>query len=175
MQYAVDILSTQWDLLGVSINSSAPEPKSFKNVSLSLSLSIPAPPPPFFVVTLQPPEQQIVVGICCMMKKSKSKPMTQILERLCRFEYITVVIFPEDVILNEPVENWPLCDCLISFHSKGASSTRSRSKTHTVRHINENKPVLNDHRRQLCRVAAQSKTLWLPYLSRYVIVNHLII
>ncbi|XP_047671553.1 inositol hexakisphosphate and diphosphoinositol-pentakisphosphate kinase 2 isoform X4 [Tachysurus fulvidraco] len=66
-----------------------------------------------------PPERQIVVGICCMMKKSKSKPMTQILERLCKFEYITVVIFPEDVILNEPVEKWPLCDCLISFHSKG--------------------------------------------------------
>lgn len=68
---------------------------------------------------IQPPEQQIVVGICCMMKKSKSKPMTQILERLCRFEYITVVIFPEDVILNETVDKWPLCDCLISFHSKG--------------------------------------------------------
>ncbi|XP_047436448.1 inositol hexakisphosphate and diphosphoinositol-pentakisphosphate kinase 2 isoform X12 [Mugil cephalus] len=69
--------------------------------------------------TDSPPERQIVVGICCMMKKSKSKPMTQILERLCRFEYITVVIFPEDVILNEPVDKWPLCDCLISFHSKG--------------------------------------------------------
>ncbi|NXA36148.1 VIP1 kinase, partial [Eudromia elegans] len=66
-----------------------------------------------------PPERQIVVGICAMTKKSKSKPMTQILERLCKFEYITVVIIGEDVILNEPVENWPSCDCLISFHSKG--------------------------------------------------------
>lgn len=67
----------------------------------------------------QPPERQIVVGICAMTKKSKSKPMTQILERLCKFDYITVVIFPEEVILEEPVEKWPLCDCLISFHSKG--------------------------------------------------------
>lgn len=56
-----------------------------------------------------------------MMKKSKSKPMTEILERLCKFEYITVVIFPEEVILSEPVDKWPLCDCLISFHSKGLS------------------------------------------------------
>uniref|UniRef100_A0A8B9FKY1 Inositol hexakisphosphate and diphosphoinositol-pentakisphosphate kinase n=1 Tax=Amazona collaria TaxID=241587 RepID=A0A8B9FKY1_9PSIT len=54
-----------------------------------------------------------------MAKKSKSKPMKEILERLSMFKYITVVIFEEDVILNEPVENWPLCDCLISFHSKG--------------------------------------------------------
>ncbi|XP_063781977.1 inositol hexakisphosphate and diphosphoinositol-pentakisphosphate kinase 1 isoform X18 [Pseudophryne corroboree] len=66
-----------------------------------------------------PPERQIVVGICAMTKKSKSKPMTQILERLCKFEYITVVIMSEDIILNEPVEKWPVCDCLISFHSKG--------------------------------------------------------
>uniref|UniRef100_A0A8B9FSM8 Inositol hexakisphosphate and diphosphoinositol-pentakisphosphate kinase n=1 Tax=Amazona collaria TaxID=241587 RepID=A0A8B9FSM8_9PSIT len=80
--------------------------------------------PPIKLMSLQfrekdPPERQIVVGICAMTKKSKSKPMTQILERLCKFEYITVVIMGEDVILNEPVENWPSCDCLISFHSKG--------------------------------------------------------
>lgn len=67
-----------------------------------------------------------------MMKKSKSKPMTQILERLCRFEYITVVIFPEDVILNEPVDKWPLCDCLISFHSKG--TVPSPTETHMQKH-----------------------------------------
>ncbi|XP_063820151.1 inositol hexakisphosphate and diphosphoinositol-pentakisphosphate kinase 2 [Pseudophryne corroboree] len=66
-----------------------------------------------------PPERQIVVGICAMAKKSKSKPMNEILERLSLFKYITVVIIEEDVILNESVENWPLCDCLISFHSKG--------------------------------------------------------
>ncbi|XP_030622913.1 inositol hexakisphosphate and diphosphoinositol-pentakisphosphate kinase 2 isoform X2 [Chanos chanos] len=66
-----------------------------------------------------PPERQIVVGICAMAKKSKSKPMKEILERLCLFKYITVVTFEEEVILNEPVEKWPLCDCLISFHSKG--------------------------------------------------------
>ncbi|XP_051539191.1 inositol hexakisphosphate and diphosphoinositol-pentakisphosphate kinase 2 isoform X5 [Myxocyprinus asiaticus] len=66
-----------------------------------------------------PLERQIVVGICAMSKKSKSKPMKEILERLCLFKYITVVTFAEEVILNDPVENWPLCDCLISFHSKG--------------------------------------------------------
>ncbi|XP_034146086.1 inositol hexakisphosphate and diphosphoinositol-pentakisphosphate kinase 2 isoform X7 [Esox lucius] len=66
-----------------------------------------------------PPERQIVVGICAMSKKSKSKPMKEILERLCLFKYITVVTIEEEVILNESVDLWPLCDCLISFHSKG--------------------------------------------------------
>lgn len=68
-----------------------------------------------------------MVGICAMTKKSKSKPMTQILERLCKFDYIDVVIFPEEVILEEPVEKWPLCDCLISFHSKGEVSDETQS------------------------------------------------
>ena len=49
------------------------------------------------------------------------------------FKYITVVVFEEDVILNEPVENWPLCDCLISFHSKGIKKTgRETSLTITL-------------------------------------------
>ncbi|XP_070536722.1 inositol hexakisphosphate and diphosphoinositol-pentakisphosphate kinase 2-like isoform X3 [Ptychodera flava] len=63
--------------------------------------------------------KMIIVGICAMSKKSRSKPMREILTRLERFEYIVTEIFEEDVILQEPVENWPLCDCLISFFSKG--------------------------------------------------------
>lgn len=45
--------------------------------------------------------------------------MKEILTRLEEFELIRTVVFPEEVILNEPVSKWPLCDCLISFHSKG--------------------------------------------------------
>ncbi|XP_013386864.1 inositol hexakisphosphate and diphosphoinositol-pentakisphosphate kinase 2 isoform X1 [Lingula anatina] len=63
--------------------------------------------------------KKIIVGICAMKKKSHSKPMREIIERLKRFEYIEILIFDEQVILNEPVENWPLCDCLISFYSSG--------------------------------------------------------
>eukprot|EP00063_Salmo_salar_P005393 XP_013980228.1 PREDICTED: inositol hexakisphosphate and diphosphoinositol-pentakisphosphate kinase 1 isoform X21 [Salmo salar] len=87
-----------------------------------------------------PPERQIVVGICSMMKKSKSKPMTQIMERLCKFEYITVVIFPEEVILNEPVDKWPLCDCLVSFHSKGTNQRFPLDKA--VEYANLRNPLL---------------------------------
>uniref|UniRef100_A0A8C7QIZ6 Inositol hexakisphosphate and diphosphoinositol-pentakisphosphate kinase n=1 Tax=Oncorhynchus mykiss TaxID=8022 RepID=A0A8C7QIZ6_ONCMY len=118
----------------------------------------------------QPPERQIVVGICSMMKKSKSKPMTQILERLCRFEYITVVIFPEDVILNEPVDKWPLCDCLVSFHSKGFPLDKA------VSYANLRNPLLiNDlntqyyiqDRREVYRIL-QQEGIDLP---RYAVLN----
>uniref|UniRef100_A0A8C2B3L9 Inositol hexakisphosphate and diphosphoinositol-pentakisphosphate kinase n=2 Tax=Cyprinus carpio TaxID=7962 RepID=A0A8C2B3L9_CYPCA len=116
------------------------------------------------------PERQIVVGICCMMKKSKSKPMTQILERLCKFEYITVVIFPEDVILNEPVEKWPLCDCLISFHSKGFPLDKAVSyvKLRNPLLINDlNMQYYIQDRREVYRIL-QEEGIDLP---RYAVLN----
>ena len=63
--------------------------------------------------------KQVVVGVCAMAKKTESKPMKEILTRLQEFEYIRTEVFPEDVILNKKVEDWPVVDCLISFHSKG--------------------------------------------------------
>lgn len=54
-----------------------------------------------------------------MAKKSQSKPMKEILQRLDRFEHIETLVFDEKVILNEPVENWPVVDALISFFSTG--------------------------------------------------------
>ncbi|XP_013120607.1 inositol hexakisphosphate and diphosphoinositol-pentakisphosphate kinase 2 isoform X1 [Oreochromis niloticus] len=120
--------------------------------------------------TDSPPERQIVVGICCMMKKSKSKPMTQILERLCRFEYITVVIFPEDVILNEPVVKWPLCDCLISFHSKGFPLDKavSYAKLRNPLLINDlNMQYYIQDRREVYRIL-QEEGIDLP---RYAVLN----
>ncbi|XP_053273665.1 inositol hexakisphosphate and diphosphoinositol-pentakisphosphate kinase 2 isoform X6 [Pleuronectes platessa] len=120
--------------------------------------------------TDSPPEQQIEVGICCMMKKSKSKPMTQILERLCRFEYITVVIFPEDVILNESVDKWPLCDCLISFHSKGFPLDKavSYAKLRNPLLINDlNMQYYIQDRREVYRIL-QEEGIDLP---RYAVLN----
>ncbi|KAG7473922.1 hypothetical protein MATL_G00100860 [Megalops atlanticus] len=115
-------------------------------------------------------ERQIVVGICSMMKKSKSKPMTEILQRLCKFEYITVVIFPEDVILNEPVENWPLCDCLISFHSKGFPLDKAVSyvKLRNPLLINDlNMQYFIQDRREVYRIL-QEEGIDLP---RYAVLN----
>ncbi|XP_053361330.1 inositol hexakisphosphate and diphosphoinositol-pentakisphosphate kinase 1 isoform X2 [Clarias gariepinus] len=115
-------------------------------------------------------ERQIVVGICSMMKKSNSKPMTQIMERLCKFEYITVVIFPEEVILNEPVENWPVCDCLISFHSKGFPLDKavSYAKLRNPLLINDlNMQYFIQDRREVYRILKEEGI----DLPRYVVLN----
>ncbi|KAK6492779.1 inositol hexakisphosphate and diphosphoinositol-pentakisphosphate kinase 2-like isoform X1 [Huso huso] len=117
-----------------------------------------------------PPERQIVIGICAMAKKSKSKPMKEILERLCLFKYITVVIFEEDVILNEPVENWPHCDCLTSFHSKGFPLDKAVAYSKL-----RNPFVINDldlqyhiqDRREVYRILKEEGIL----LPRYAVLN----
>ncbi|KAM4734800.1 inositol hexakisphosphate and diphosphoinositol-pentakisphosphate kinase 2 isoform 2-T2 [Anableps anableps] len=117
-----------------------------------------------------PSERQIVVGICAMMKKSKSKPMTQILERLCKFDYIDVVIFPEEVILEEPVEKWPLCDCLISFHSKGFPLDKAveYAKLRNPMLINDlNMQYFIQDRREVYRIL-QEEGIDLP---RYAVLN----
>ncbi|KAL5019491.1 hypothetical protein ScPMuIL_002383 [Solemya velum] len=64
-------------------------------------------------------DRKIIVGVCAMAKKSQSKPMKEILHRLDRFEHIETLVFDEQVILTEPVENWPIVDALISFFSTG--------------------------------------------------------
>ena len=45
--------------------------------------------------------------------------MKEILDRLAKFDMFEIVVFPDEVILNQPVEAWPICDALISFFSKG--------------------------------------------------------
>ncbi|XP_036266790.1 inositol hexakisphosphate and diphosphoinositol-pentakisphosphate kinase 2 isoform X7 [Pipistrellus kuhlii] len=117
-----------------------------------------------------PPERQIVVGICSMAKKSKSKPMKEILERISLFKYITVIVFEEEVILNEPVENWPLCDCLISFHSKGFPLDKAvaYAKLRNPFIINDlNMQYLIQDRREVYSIL-QAEGILLP---RYAILN----
>uniref|UniRef100_A0A8C5BYE9 Inositol hexakisphosphate and diphosphoinositol-pentakisphosphate kinase n=1 Tax=Gadus morhua TaxID=8049 RepID=A0A8C5BYE9_GADMO len=119
---------------------------------------------------LQTAERQILVGICAMTKKSNSKAMTQILERLCMFDYINVVIFPEETILEEPVESWPLCDCLISFHSKGFPLDKAveYAKLRNPLLINDlNMQYFIQDRREVYRIL-QEEGIDLP---RYAVLN----
>ena len=66
----------------------------------------------------------ILVGICAMDQKARAAPMTEMLNRLTSFTAsglveFKVVYFGNDTLLNQPVEEWPLCEALIAFYSTG--------------------------------------------------------
>ncbi|KAL0332027.1 UNVERIFIED_CONTAM: Inositol hexakisphosphate and diphosphoinositol-pentakisphosphate kinase VIP1 [Sesamum calycinum] len=73
----------------------------------------------------EPLRKKITIGVCVMEKKVKcgseafSGPMLQILDRLQAFGEFDIVHFGDKVILEEPIERWPVCDCLIAFYSTG--------------------------------------------------------
>lgn len=85
---------------------------------------------------------QYTVGVCCMKVKGQSTPMLAILSNIgkfsnCKkkkivqvvnfknknkiekFQIFKVFHFPESLILEEPIEKWPVVDFLISFFSPG--------------------------------------------------------
>eukprot|EP00884_Botryococcus_braunii_P003822 jgi/Botrbrau1/13440/Bobra.0082s0044.1 len=62
---------------------------------------------------------KIRIGICAMDKKAASKQMKAIVERLISFGEFEVERFGDNTILKKPVTQWPLCDCLLSWHSEG--------------------------------------------------------
>lgn len=62
---------------------------------------------------------KIRIGICAMDKKAASKQMKAIVERLVSFGEFEVERFGDETILKKPVSQWPLCDCLLSWHSEG--------------------------------------------------------
>lgn len=70
--------------------------------------------------TLPNPNRIGTIGICALDSKARSKPSRNILNRLVgKDNEFDVIIFGDKVILDESVENWPVCDFLISFFSDG--------------------------------------------------------
>jgi len=54
-----------------------------------------------------------------MNTKSQGNPMKALLRRLEASGIFDIIIFGDDVILNQPIEEWPKVECLIGFYSNG--------------------------------------------------------
>lgn len=83
-------------------------------------------------------DDRIRLGICAMDKKARSKPMAEILSRLDE-NVFQVVFFGDDVIRNQPIEEWPICDVVVAFFSKGYPLPKAKE------YVKLRKPyILND-------------------------------
>eukprot|EP00834_Sanchytrium_tribonematis_P003661 NODE_150_length_15491_cov_0.365644.p1 type:complete len:959 gc:universal NODE_150_length_15491_cov_0.365644:13604-10728(-) len=81
-----------------------------------------------------------ILGVCAMDSKARSKPMNNILRRL--LDTFEVVIFGEQLILEEPITNWPVCDFLVSFFSTGFPLDKVINYTDLVKPFSVNDLVL---------------------------------
>lgn len=75
--------------------------------------------------TAAPPSVRL--GVCAMDKKARSKPVTEIMTRLAASGEFEIVHFGDDIIVNAPFSDWPLCDVLLSWHSDGFPLAKARA------------------------------------------------
>ena len=70
-------------------------------------------------INMREPKKPVkgIIGVCALESKARSKPARNIFGKLV--EDFEVKIFGDKIILDEDVENWPVCDFLISFFSDG--------------------------------------------------------
>lgn len=114
--------------------------------------------------------RKIKLGVCVMEKKASSAPMKQILERLEAFGEFEITLFGDRVILEDPIESWPLCDCLIAFYSTGypLEKVEAYAALRKPFLINELEPqhLLHDRR----KVYEHLEMFGIP-VPRYALVN----
>ncbi|XP_075510688.1 inositol hexakisphosphate and diphosphoinositol-pentakisphosphate kinase VIP2-like isoform X1 [Primulina tabacum] len=115
-------------------------------------------------------QEKITIGVCVMEKKAFSAPMLQILERLQGFGEFKILYFGDKVIVEDPIESWPACDCLIGFYSTGYPLERAEAyaalrKPFSVNEL-ESQHLLHDRR----KVYERLELFGIP-VPRYALVN----
>ncbi|XP_050380160.1 inositol hexakisphosphate and diphosphoinositol-pentakisphosphate kinase VIP1-like isoform X2 [Argentina anserina] len=115
-------------------------------------------------------ETKIKIGVCVMEKKVFSAPMGQILDRLQKFGEFEITHFGDKVILEDPIESWPICDCLIAFHSSGYPLEKAEAYANLRKPflVNELEPQHLLHDRT--KVYERLEMFGIP-VPRYALVN----
>ncbi|XP_031281002.1 inositol hexakisphosphate and diphosphoinositol-pentakisphosphate kinase VIP2-like [Pistacia vera] len=115
-------------------------------------------------------DKKITIGVCVMEKKVFSAPMGQIFERLQAFGEFEIIHFGDKVILEDPIESWPICDCLIAFYSSGYPLEKAEAYAALRKPflVNELEPqhLLHDRR----KVYERLEMFGIP-VPRYALVN----
>ncbi|PFH36029.1 histidine acid phosphatase superfamily protein [Besnoitia besnoiti] len=114
---------------------------------------------------------QLSIGVCAMRVKTQSKPMRAILSRLERAKEFHIVVFDEQMILEEDITAWPRVDCLIAFYSTGFPLDKALAYAKRFRPI-----LLNDLEQQKIirdrvQVYEQLKKHGIPH-PPYVVVDY---
>ncbi|TRY50383.1 Histidine phosphatase superfamily clade-2 [Cryptosporidium tyzzeri] len=84
------------------------------------------------------------LGVCAMENKVESPPMKSILNRITETGDFKIIVFMQDMILNEDILNWPKVDCLISFYSTGFPLNKAISYAKLKKPI-----IINDLEKQI--------------------------
>lgn len=71
-----------------------------------------------------------------MDKKANSKQMRAITQRLVQFGEFDIIKFGDETILNASIEEWPVVQCLLSWHSGGFPLRKAQQ------YVNLRKPYL---------------------------------
>ncbi|CAI5477356.1 unnamed protein product [Closterium sp. Yama58-4] len=115
-------------------------------------------------------KKKLTLGVCVMEKKSRSSPMTAILDRLRMFGEVEVIIFEDRMILHDPIEKWPICDALIAFYSTGFPLAKAQQYAALRKPylVNELEPQWLLHDRRKVYAKLEEHGLMMP---TYAIVN----
>ncbi|KIW71690.1 hypothetical protein PV04_03825 [Phialophora macrospora] len=103
-------MGVDWDHLGLTKHFPAEEKQSIQ------SLPQPTHEAPS---NKDSPVRPRTVGICALDVKARSRQSRQLLTRLLSPGELEVVVFGDKVILENDVEDWPLCDFFLAWYSDG--------------------------------------------------------
>nr|PVC51922.1 hypothetical protein MACL_00001207 [Theileria orientalis] len=116
-------------------------------------------------------KMKFTLGVCAMESKVESSPMKSILKHLEDSGDFIIIIFPEEMILNEPITKWPVVECLISFYSVKFPQEKAIEYVKLVKPI-----ILNDLEKQRIlrsriNVYRELQACRIPH-PNYLLVDH---